>query len=126
VSFAVSLFVSALLRNSVFSVSFARYDNDPDQVAEIIVAAIRSVEGVQLDRDVLALLYKFDQYSMVYWACWWVANYVDRYPVQDRVSRAIIRALQEAGVELPYQKGRLNVQIKPDGPPKGAPLDPPA
>jgi len=88
---------------------FVAYDNDPDQVADIIVAAIRSVEGVLLDRDVLALLHVFDQYSMGYWACWWVANYADRYPVQDKVSRVIIRALKEAGVVLPYQKGKFNV-----------------
>jgi len=105
---------------------FVAYDNDPDQVAEIIVEAIRSVEGVQLDRDVLALLHVFDQYSMGYWACWWVANYADRYPVQDKVSRAIVRALREAGVVLPYQKGCLNVQVKPDEPPPGAPPEPQA
>jgi small-conductance mechanosensitive channel len=45
-----------------------------------------------------------------------VASYTDRYPVQNQVSRAIIRALKEAGVVLPYQKGSLDVQIDPDQP----------
>jgi small-conductance mechanosensitive channel len=102
---------------------FVAYDNDPDQVAEIIVKAIRSVEGVQLDRDVLAWLHEFNQYYMSYWACWWVAAYTDRYPVQDRVSRAIIRALKDAGVVLPYEKGRLNVRVDPHQPGFTAPSD---
>lgn len=92
---------------------YLAYDNDPNQVAEIIVKAIRSVQGVQLDRDVLAWLHEFKQYSMSYWACWWVANYTDRYSVQNAVSRAIILALKDAGVVLPYQKGSLNIQGDP-------------
>ena len=99
------------------------YENDPDEVAEIIVAAIRAVEGVDTEKDVTALLYELNEYHMLYWANWWVANYADRYPMQDKVSRAIIRALKEAAIVLPYQKGSLNVQVKPDSPPTGSPPD---
>jgi small-conductance mechanosensitive channel len=88
------------------------YDNDPDEVAKIIAEAIRAVEGVQVERDVTAWLYELNEYHMLFWANWWVAKYVDRYPLQDRVSRAIIRALKDAGVVLPYQKGSLNIQME--------------
>ena len=87
------------------------YENDPDQVAQIIEDAIHSVEGVQKDRDVLAYLIELNEFHMHYWACWWVANYKDRYPVQNRVSRAIVKALKEAGVVFPYQKGRYDIDI---------------
>jgi len=87
------------------------YENDPDQVAQIIEDAIRSVEGVQKDRDVLVYLIELNEFHMHYWACWWVANYKDRYPVQNRVSRAIVKALKEAGVVFPYQKGRYDIDI---------------
>ena len=90
------------------------YENDPDEVAEIIVAAIRAVEGVDTEKDVFALLSELNEFHMLYWALWWVADYADRYPVQDKVGRAIIRALKEAGIVFPYQKGSLNVQVKPD------------
>jgi len=86
------------------------YDNDPDQVAEILEAAIRSVEGVQTEREVVAWLMELKQFQMVYWTSWWVATYQDRYAVQDRVIRAMMRALREAGVVLPYQKGSLNIR----------------
>lgn len=83
------------------------YDNDPDQVSRIIVDAIRSVEGVQTNRDVVAWLIELNEYHMLYWASWWVANFADRFPVQDQVNRAIKRALHEAGVVMPYPKGRF-------------------
>jgi small-conductance mechanosensitive channel len=86
------------------------YDNDPDQVAEILEAAIRSVEGVQTEREVVAWLMELNEFQMVYWTAWWVATYQDRYAVQDKVIRAMIQALREAGVVLPYQKGILNIR----------------
>ena len=89
------------------------YDNDPDQVSEILETAIRSVEGVQTDREVVAWLMELTEYQMIYWTAWWVATYQDRFAVQDRVIRAMMRALKEAGVVLPYQKGSMNVQIDP-------------
>lgn len=92
------------------------YDNDPDQVSEILEEAILSVEGVQTEREVFAWLMEFKEYHLVFWAAWWVASYKDRYMVQNLVSRAIIRALKTAGVVLPYQKGSLDVQIDPGQP----------
>ena len=86
------------------------YDNDPDQVSEILETAIRSVEGVQTDREVVAWLMELTEYQMVYWTAWWVATYQDRFAVQDRVIRAMMRALKEAGIVLPYQKGSLNIR----------------
>jgi len=88
------------------------YDSDPDQVADILVEAISAVDGVQVDREIYALLMELNEYHMVYWTCWWVANYADRYPVQDRAIRAMIKALKAAGIVLPYQKGSLNVNMK--------------
>lgn len=73
---------------------------DSIQVARIIVDAIRSVESVQTNRDVVAWLIELNEYHMLYWASWWVANFTDRFPVQDQVNRAIMRVLHDAGSEL--------------------------
>jgi len=85
------------------------YDNDADLVAKIIEDAVRSVEGVQTDREVSTWLMEFTENHMLYWANWWVANYTDRFPLQNQVSRAIIKALKDAGVALPYQS--LDIQM---------------
>jgi small-conductance mechanosensitive channel len=87
------------------------YDNDPDQVSQILETAIRSVEGVQTEREVVAWLMELNEFQMVYWTAWWVATYQDRYAVQDKVIRAMMRALKKAGVILPYQKGRYDIDI---------------
>jgi len=87
------------------------YDNDPDQVSQILETAIRSVEGVQTERDVVAWLMELTEYQMIYWTAWWVATYQDRFAVQDRVIRAMMRALKNAGVILPYQKGRYDIDM---------------
>jgi len=92
------------------------YDNDPDQVSEILEAAIRSVEGVQTEREVVAWLMELTEFQMIYWTAWWIATYEDRYPVQDQVIRAMMRALKEARVNLPYLQGHMNVQIDTDHP----------
>ena len=89
------------------------YDNDPDQVSNILETAIRSVEGVQTEREIVAWLMELTEYQMVYWTAWWVATYADRYSVQDRVIRAMMRALKEAGVILPYTKNRVRVEGNP-------------
>jgi len=86
------------------------YDNDFDQVSNILETAIRSVEGVQTEREVVAWLMELSEYQAVYWTAWWVATYADRYSVQDRVIRAMMRALKEAGVILPYTKTRVDVE----------------
>jgi MscS family membrane protein len=104
---------------------FVAYDNDPDQVAEVIEEAIRSVEGVQSERDVDVWFNEFAPAYINYQASWWVATYTDRYRVQNKVGRAIIRALKDAGVVLPYQKGSLNLQMDTPFPePKPSPGNP--
>jgi small-conductance mechanosensitive channel len=85
------------------------YDNDPDQVSEILEGAIRSVEDVQTEREVVAWLMELIENQMVYWTTWWVATYQDRYAVQDQVNKAMIMALKEAGVVLPYRKERVDL-----------------
>jgi MscS family membrane protein len=89
------------------------YDNDPEQVGKLLVDAVRSVEGVQKERDIDALLMKFTENQMVFLVGWWIATYDDFYPVHDRVSRAVIRALREAGIILPYTKSRVHVEGNP-------------
>ncbi len=92
------------------------YDNDVDRVKQLLTEAILSVEGVQKDREIYTLLIEFNETHMVFWAGWWIKNYKDRYPVHDRVSRAIISKLNNAGVELPSRRGRLEVETKSQNP----------
>jgi MscS family membrane protein len=86
------------------------YDNDPEQVGQLLVDTVRSVEGVQKERDSDALLMEFTENQMVFKVGWWIATYDDLYPVHDQVSRGVIRALKEASIILPYRKSRVSVE----------------
>ena len=89
------------------------YDNDADRVGQLLVDTVRSVEGVQKEREIDALLMEFTENHMVFIVGWWIATYDNFDPVHDRVSRAVIRALKEAGIVLPYTQSRVSVEGKP-------------
>ena len=88
------------------------YDNDADLVGQLLVDTVRSVEGVQTEREIDALLMEFTENQMVFKVGWWIATYDDLFPVRDRVSRAVIQALKDAGVVLPYTTGSVRVEMK--------------
>jgi len=90
------------------------YDNDVEQVEQLLAEAILSVEGVQKEREIFTLLIEFTDTHMLFWACWWVASYKDRYPLHGKVSKAIMQKLKEAGIVMPYRSGNLNVKVNPD------------
>ena len=87
------------------------YDNDVEKVMQLLVDTVRSVQGVQKGRDIDALRMEFTENHMVFRVDWWIASYEDFFPVHDRVSRAVIQALKDAGVVLPYTRGSVRVDM---------------
>ncbi len=83
------------------------YENDPDEVVKIILEAIRSTDGVWLEREPSAIFREFHEYHVSYWASWWLENYKTRSVVKDRVGRAIFRALKDANVTFPVQQNSI-------------------
>jgi small-conductance mechanosensitive channel len=87
------------------------YDNDVEQVGQLLVDTVRQVEGVQKEREIDALLMEFTENQMVFKVGWWIASYDDLFPIHDRVSRAVIQAMKDAGIVLPYRKGSVSVEV---------------
>ena len=87
------------------------YDNDVEQVGQLLVDTVRQVEGVQKEREIDALLMEFTENQMVFKVGWWIASYDDLFPIHDRVSRAVVQALKDAGIVLPYRKGSVSVEV---------------
>jgi len=85
------------------------YENDVEQVGQLLVETIRSVPGIHPEREVDAFLMEFTEFHMVFRIGWWLKSYQDYYDVRNRVNRATVRALQDAGIVLPYTKGSVNV-----------------
>jgi len=78
------------------------YGTDLDLVKETIIGAVRLVEGVEPDRPVEALFLHFGDSGMNFRVRWWLNSYVDTRRMFDQVNSSIMRALNEAKIEVPY------------------------
>jgi small-conductance mechanosensitive channel len=74
------------------------YKNDLDQVGRLIADAVRSVDRMQKEHPVDVLLMEFTKNQMLWKIGWWLGSYRDNYPMRDRVNRAVIQVLKEAGL----------------------------
>ena len=79
------------------------YDTDLDRAAEIIRNAVGGVEGVIADKGIDVFAQEFNASSIDFNVRWWAGPTPrDMWESRDRVVRAIKRALDEAGIEIPF------------------------
>jgi MscS family membrane protein len=72
---------------------------DLKTVRDVVIPAVRSVEGVLAEKPVDVLLMEFYGTKMRLRARWWFESYSDSRGEYDRVNEAIYLALKEAGIE---------------------------
>lgn len=87
------------------------YDNDIEVVGQLLVDTIRMVDGVMIDREIVAWLLEFQENQLIFTIGWWIKSAEEKYYVRNRVNRAIAQALKQAGVVMPYTTGSLNVAM---------------
>jgi MscS family membrane protein len=87
------------------------YGTDIETARQVIVEAVRQVEGVLPDKPVDALYIEMGDSAMIFRVRWWIESYIDARRMFDRVHTALQHALDEAGIELPYPTQTLSVQI---------------
>lgn len=79
------------------------YDEDVDQSREIIEKAVQSCESVQGKRTVEVFAQEFASSSVNFEVAWWTGSKpIDIRRSRDEVVAAIKRALDEAGIEIPF------------------------
>ena len=78
------------------------YGTDIEMARKIMVEAVRSVEGVLQDKPVEALFLQFGDSAMIFRLRWWLESYEDTRRMFDRVNTKVYKAVEEAGIELPY------------------------
>lgn len=80
------------------------YGESADDAREIILKAVRTVDSVRDDvRDVQVFAQNFGASSIDFEIAWWTGSRpVDIRASRDEVIRAVKRALDEAGVEIPF------------------------
>jgi small-conductance mechanosensitive channel len=78
------------------------YDSDVKVVEDVIRKAMRSVEGVLPDRSVEVLFREFGASALNIQVRWWIASYENAHNMDHSVHKAILAALNQAEIELPY------------------------
>lgn len=79
------------------------YDVDLDAAAAVIGKAVAGCDDVSEDRPIEVYAKEFGDSSINFLVRWWAGSKpVDAHASRDQVVRAIKRALDEAGMEIPF------------------------
>lgn len=80
------------------------YGEDVDEARSVIEAAVRGVDDVRNDvRDVQIFAQEFGDSSINFEVTWWTGSRpIDIRQSRDHVVSAVKRALDEAGIEIPF------------------------
>ena len=98
----VRIITDADLRRHEIIVGVA-YRTDLDQAAEVIGSALKGLSLVNQARPVDVFAREFDDSSINFTVRWWSGSkQVEMHRSRDQVVRAIKRALDSAGIEIPF------------------------
>ncbi len=86
------------------------YGTDVEKAREVMINAVKGVEGVLQDRPVEALFLEFGDSSLTFRVRWWLESYVDTRRMFDRVNTALYKALNKEKIQLPFPQ--LDVHMK--------------
>jgi len=89
------------------------YGTDIEKVRQIIIDTVRGVEGILPDKPVDALYNEMGASSMTFRVRWWIESYEDTRHIFDRVNTALQKALDEAGIDMPFTTYDVNIKMDP-------------
>jgi len=87
------------------------YGTDVMTVRNIMIEAVRQVEGVLADKPVEALYIEMTNWAMIFRVRWWIESYVDTRRMFDKVHSALQEALDEVGIEIPNDAFDVNLKM---------------
>ena len=90
---------------------FIDFNEDVEMIRQLLVDALRQVEGILPDKPVDALFIDMTQGPIKFRLRWWIESYVDTRRMFDRVHTAIKHALDEAGIGSPVISDNINLMV---------------
>lgn len=78
------------------------YGSDPERVRQVVFEAIKKLEGVLEDPAPDVQFLQMSDFSLDFVARVWVASYTEDFMMKLRLTEAIYRALNEAGIGIPF------------------------
>jgi len=88
------------------------YGTELEKARQVMIDAVKKVEGVLSDRQVEALFLEFGESALIFRVRWWLESYVDTRRMFDRVNTALYNALQKENIELPSPQLDVHLQNK--------------
>jgi len=88
------------------------YGSDNNLVREVIEGTVGQVENVMSDKPVQVYFLKFGDTARLVRVQWWINNYMNKNSVLDQVNLALEMALDQAGIDLPFNTYNLNVKME--------------
>jgi MscS family membrane protein len=78
------------------------YGSEIEIARQIMIEAVKGVEGVLPDKPVEALFLEFGDSALMFRVRWWLDSYTDTRRMFDKVNTAIYNELNAAGIEIPF------------------------
>ncbi|OWK33196.1 mechanosensitive ion channel family protein [Sphingomonas dokdonensis] len=98
----VTVVTQRAIRRHTVDVGVA-YDVDLEAARDVILEAVKSCDSVAADQKVEVYAKEFGDSSINFLVRWWAGSKpVDAHVSRDQVVRAIKRALDDAGMEIPF------------------------
>jgi small-conductance mechanosensitive channel/outer membrane biosynthesis protein TonB len=87
------------------------FGTDVERARQVLIDAVRQVQGVLADKPVEALYVEVGDSDMIFRVRWWIDFRRDWERSYDRVHTALHKALKEAGIESPYPRQDLMLEV---------------
>jgi small-conductance mechanosensitive channel len=85
------------------------YGTDIELAEQLIVDTVRQMPGLLPDAEIEVLYDEMGDSAMILRVRWWIESYVDARRRRDQAHRALEKALDAAGIEMPYPTQALHL-----------------
>ena len=89
------------------------YGSDIDRATEVLMDAVRGVEGVLQDKRIEVLFRGFGDSSLDFHCRAWFPHFMDARRYEDKLNRAIDKALRAADIEIPFPQRVIHMAPNP-------------
>jgi small-conductance mechanosensitive channel len=86
------------------------YGTDIDHARRVLVEAVQAQDWVMKDKPVEALFLEFQDSGLLFRVRCWIEHYVETRRIIDKLNTAIYKALNEAGVEIPFPQRVVHIE----------------
>jgi small-conductance mechanosensitive channel len=78
------------------------YGTEVDKVEDAVMNVIKTIEGVVDEPKPVVVFYEMGDFSLNFQAKFWISMYGDQYDKKIEATKKIYRALNEAGISIPF------------------------